>query len=384
MNNIKTKFATIILGLIFWLPQASLANSLIVSSVKNPDPYDGNFSWFRYYEYPGTTIKDAIILRNIGKEAEIVKVYATDATANQAGSFTPKMDTDEQKGIGYWTKVDKKEVTLDPGQSQEVGFEINIPKDITPGQYFGSIIFEEADNTTCDTLQNVSGFCTGNIQIKTRTGNRIYLTIPGEAKHDIKLTDFNWKKSDQGSVHFTFNFSNQGNVAFEPKAVINIYNTWGTKVATLESKLGKSLPGTSISPTLEWKYQDNWGQFTAKAEIYYLEDDQGRVDTLRGTVLSEKKDIEIYIFPWTMFLICLVAFLLLAGGTTAHHLLYKFIQANSVKYTVKKDENLIELARRFHTRWQIIAHINKIRPPFVIKENEVINIPGTKKRANEK
>jgi hypothetical protein len=378
--NLKILILTVLLG----LPQLVFANSLIVSTIKNPDPYNGNLSWFRFYEYPGTTVKDSLILRNIGTETETVKLYAADATSNQAGSFTPKMSDEEQKGIGAWAKLSAKELTLAPDETKEVSFEINIPKSITPGQYFGSIIYEQVSNSTCDSTQAVSGICEGNIQIKTRTGNRIYLTIPGETKQDIKLTDLKWKTTDLNSIHFTFNFINSGNVAFEPKAIIHLYNRWGQKITTLESNLGKSLPGTSISPSMEWKYGQNFGEFTVKTEIYYLEDNQGRFDNLRGTVLSDKKEITLFIFPWTVTIISLIVIALAAGAYFSRRFYFRKILNCCLDYTVQKDENLVELASKFHTGWRTIAYINKIKPPYVIQENQIIKIPQNKKRPDEK
>ena len=58
----------LILGLLLALPQLTLANGIISSTVKNPDPYSGNQSWFRYYESPGNVVKDAIILRILGNQ----------------------------------------------------------------------------------------------------------------------------------------------------------------------------------------------------------------------------------------------------------------------------------------------------------------------------
>ncbi len=384
MLQTKNNLKILILSLLLGVPNLAFANSLIVSTVKTPDPYSGNLSWFRFYEYPGTTIKDALILRNIGNEPETVRLYAADATSNQAGSFSPKMSDETQKGIGSWTKLSAKEITVAPNESKEVTFEIQVPKDITPGQYFGSIIFEQVSDNACDSFLSVSGICEGNIQIKTRTGNRIYLTIPGETKQDIKLKELKWKKTTRNSIHFTFNFTNNGNVAFEPKAVIHLYNQWGQKIKTLDSKLGKSLPGTSISPSMEWKYDQNFGEFTAKTEIYYLEDDQGRFDNLRGTVLSDKKEIKIFIFPWTLAIVSLAALLLATGAYFLRRHSIACIIANCVDYRVQKDENLIGLAEKFHTRWQTLAHINKLKAPYVITENQIIKIPQNKKRADEK
>jgi hypothetical protein len=370
--NIKTKL--LLLALLLCLPRLVLANAIIVSTVKTPDPYNGNQSWFKFYEYPGTTVTDSILLRNLGNNTETVKLYAADATSNQAGSFSPKMENDQQKGLGNWTRLSANEVTLAPDETREVSFQIKIPQEIAPGQYFGSIIVEQINNE-CAVSQAVSNSCEGNIQIKTRTGNRIYLTIPGETKHDIKLQNLRWKKTDSNSVHFTFNFVNNGNIAFEPRAVIQLYDNWGNKISTLESKLGKSLPMTSISPSMEWKYGQNFGDFTAKVEIYYLEQDQGRFDNLRGTVLNEKDEVKIFIFPWLLFVWGISLTVLLSSVYFARKFLIRRQLRHCFDYTVEKDQNLIDLAERFQVKWKTIARINKLKAPYVLHENQLLKIP---------
>ena len=364
--------------------QISLANSVIVSTVKNPDIYSGNQSWFRYYQGPGTVIKDSVILRNIGNETETISLYPTDATSNQVGSFTPKMQDEEQKGIGLWTKLEKNSVTLAPKENIEVKFEIHIPQDITPGQYFGSIINEEVSDSPCDNVLTVAGSCQGNIQIRTRTGNRVYLTVPGQVNENIKLNSFTWKSAKNNTVNFQFSFTNSGNVAFEPKAVIHIYDSFGTKVDTIEAKLGKSLPGSTITPMTTWDHDGHFGSFTAKAEVFYQEDDQGRVDNLHGVTLSEQSELKIFLFPVIPFLVLSSIILFFIIGWSFRQSFYQKIMKNWESYSVQAGDNLIDLAKERNTNWKLIACINKIKAPYVISPKQKIKIPPKKKPLHEK
>jgi WxL Interacting Protein, peptidoglycan binding domain/LysM domain len=382
MKKIKKTIILSILGLFLIAPQITFGNSFIVSTIKDPDPYENNQSWFKYYEYPGATIHDSIVLRNAGDQTETVKVYATDANVNQAGSFTPKMELDEKKGLGVWTTLAQQEITIKHGETKEIEFEIQLPENIPPGQYFGSIIHEQINNGVCNEIQKSSGICTGNIQIKTRAGNRIYLTVPGETKYSISLERMVWKKDALNKILFTFDFINKGNIAFEPKAIIHIYNAWGEEIDTIEGNLGKSLPGSSTSPMLEWQYDQNLGNFTAEAEIYYLEDDLGRFDNLRGTILSDKKTLNIFIFPWTLAIYLLTISVLVSISIISRQRHYKKILKNAIKYTVKEDENIMLIAKKHHVRWKLIAKINGIKAPYILEKNKVIKIPSSQATTN--
>lgn len=366
-----------LIALLLTLPQLSFANGIVSSTIKNPDPYSGNQSWFRYYESPGNTVKDSVILRNLGDQPITIKVYATDAASNQAGSFTLKTNEEEQKGIGLWAKVDRSEVTIQPDENIEVPFEINIPKDLAPGEYFGGIINEEDTQNSCDPIQSVSGQCTGNIQIKTRSGNRIYLTIPGEVKQDIKMTNFSWKQG-QKTVHFNFTFVNKGNVSFEPKAVIDIYNSLNQKIATIEKTLGKSLPNSTISPIVDWEYANNFGPLTAKAKIYYNEEDHGQFNNLHGAVLTDSSEVSMFIFPWMAILIVATIVFLIAGFFIGRKKYHQHLLNNSIDYTVKADDNIMDIAADHQAKWQLIACLNGLKAPYVLTPGQKLKIPTKK------
>jgi hypothetical protein len=379
INNVKRLVIDLaLLGII--IPQIALGNSMIVSTVKNPDLYSNNLSWFRYYQYPGTTVKDSLVLRNIGEHEESIKLYATDATVNQAGSFTPKLEEEEQKGIGLWTSLLQKEVTLQPGESIEVPFSIDIPLGIAPGQYFGSIINEQMSTEACvnGNASDNGSPCPGNIQVKTRTGNRIYLTVPGEIKHDITLRNLGWKITAQKKILFTFNFTNSGNVAFEPQAVLHIYNSWGQEVEVIESRLGKSLPGSSTSPMMEWNPGDGFGSFTVKAEIYYREDDQGRFDSLHGTVLTEQLELSIFIFPWTIAIVALGIVCAVSLTIFGRRKYLKSLRQHSYEYSVLEGDTIISIAAAHGQKWNRIAKINGLRAPYVLQTGQKIKIPLSK------
>lgn len=355
------------------------ASSLVISKVKNTDS-NNNQNWFRFYENPGANITDSIILMNPSKEVQDLKIYVTDATSNQAGSFTPKMPNEEQKGIGAWTSISQENLILNPGEQKEVEFTIHLPNDVPPGQYFGSIMNESSKSLeSCPTESVTDNQCKSNIQIKTRTGNRIYLNIPGEIKQDIKLNSFDWSKTNNNSINFNFNITNSGNVAFQPKATINIYNSWGKKIDSIEGSLGKSLPNTTITPIVNWDTKGQFGNFSAKVNLIYLQEDLGQIDSLHGTPLTETVNLKFYIIPWNIILILLLILISISFSIVYRKLHLKNLIKNSIDYKVKENENLMDIANKYSTNWKIIAKLNKITPPYILKVKQKLKIPQNKK-----
>ena len=50
------------------------------------------------------------------------------------------------------------------------------------------------------------------------------------------------------------------------------------------------------------------------------------------------------------------------------------------EYEVKTGDNLGSLSKEYRVHWEIIAEVNKIKPPYNIKEGEVIKLPPKREK----
>ncbi|MFC1749856.1 WxL protein peptidoglycan domain-containing protein, partial [Pseudomonadota bacterium] len=249
-----------------------LANAQVAITVKNPDPYTGNQSWFVYTKEPGTIIEDVASIKNFSNVTTSVKVYAVDATSSESGSFILKFDTEKQTSIGKWAQVEQKEFELAPGERMDVPFKIEVPMDIGPGQYLGGIVVTNGSKEKIDSDKDceTDRICQTSIGINTRVGSRIYLTVPGEPVEDVIWEDFRYAKNLSGKSYFSFKIINNGNVSYEPKAHVTIYDAIGGIYDEFTAPLGTSLPNTNIDSKIAWtKEAPIFGKFTAEARIEY-------------------------------------------------------------------------------------------------------------------
>jgi hypothetical protein len=396
MKQLTKHLQILILGLIILvLPCLALANNQISVSVKNSAQTDNsNNNRFEFEEPAGGSATGTLILRNTGAEAETVKLYPADAVNNEAGSFILKQLSETQKGLGLWTKMELTEVTLQPEETKEVDFIIHVPKDTTPGQYFGGIIKEdivsdcpngkattgmETTNNSDTNNGNNKNCADGNIQIKTRIGTRIYFTVPGEIREDIKLIGSSYQPGLNNNINFKFKIQNQGNIGYEPKAIIDIYDIFGQKIDTLEEPLGKSLPDSIIEPQVTWQSKAFFGKFTAKAQILFLEIDYGNQNQLHKVANRTTAEIQFFLVPWSI--LCIL--IMLAFGTTGFVFYRKYtfqkLICNASEYTVKENETIEDLAARQKISWRAIARINHLSAPYVIKASQKIKLPSKHK-----
>jgi LysM repeat protein len=53
----------------------------------------------------------------------------------------------------------------------------------------------------------------------------------------------------------------------------------------------------------------------------------------------------------------------------------KWIVESWVSYTVKGTEDITSLAKEHNVSWKMLARVNKLQPPYVLKKNQKIQVP---------
>jgi len=377
--------AWIILNLLMAFPGIVNASGNLTIVVKNPNPYNDNQSWFTYQKKPGEMIDDIAQVKNLSDKPIKAHVYPVDATSNNSGSFILKLENEDRTGIGKWTTISAQDtVTIPPEQSVDFPFQIQIPKDITPGQYFGGLVLEEINDSPqiIQTAAAATGtgqtICCTNILVKTRIGLRIYLTIPGVIKDSMEWLGFSTVQKNK-TTNFQFQIKNTGNVALEPIATVKIFDNTGNQVDEIEKNLGESLPGTTITPNITWGKQPLFGSFKATGELTYHIKSQ-TVDTqLHGSAENNTKIINFSIVPWNIILVIVIC--LIAGGIGATFYIQnqRQIQMNWEAYQIQPNDNIMSIALTHNVEWKKLVHVNKLKPPYLLKSGEKIRVPKKEK-----
>lgn len=383
---ISRRWARALLTLFFLTTNASFASAQVSVTVKSPDPYTGNQSWFVYEKNAGEIIQDVATIKNFGNESVTIKIAAVDATSNNSGSFILKFNGEEQKNIGTWTELEKKEFTLQPGERVNIPFTIKIPINASPGQYVGGIIAENGGGKNGATLRECNEeICNTSVAVKTRIGARIYLTIPGAIKEDIQWTSFQHKVNISGKDHFVFRIENRGNISHEPKVKMEILDSAGNIYDQFEKNLGESSPNSVIEPIIAWdKPSLLIGTFTARATMSFPKRFQAQ-EGLHGAAQEVIQSLSFWAVPWVAIM---VIFLLIIGsfGTYGYAYIRRIkIIKSSGKYEVQDGDDLISIGEKNHIPWKKIVQINKLKAPYIVKKGDHLYVPKTKNRSkNEK
>jgi len=374
----KLQFITGLLTLALAAAPIAYATNGVAITVKNPDPYTNNQSWFVYEKMPGEVIEDIATIKNQGEKDAHVRVYAVDATSNTSGSFILKFLNDKQLGIGAWTNVEKQELTIKPDERVDIPFKITIPENATPSEYYGGIVVETGGDTDPRVCE-ANGKCNTSVNVKTRIGSRIYITIPGKISEKVTWTSFDFHRDWDGQSHLTFGIKNEGNVAYEPKAEIEIYDQNNKLFDHFEADLGDSLPGTTTSKKVAWSKQPGlFGNYTAKANVSFVKKFQ-TASNMHSASYTDTKSLKIMVAPWHTIIGGLLILVVLGLFGISHHHWYKKTAKSWANYQVDENEDIMTIAEEKKVSWKLLARINHLKAPYIIKKGHSIKVPPTKK-----
>lgn len=186
---------------------------------------------------PNSSISGKVLLSNASDDAVVVDMSIQD--------FVPTAGTDTFQFVGrapglttvrdwiVFNNIDDS-ITLKKGESREISYTIKPPVDAEPGSHFG-VLFFKATPVSDSEVQ---------IKVSTQVGVLVFVTIPGKFEQKGVINSFLTKKFFQsGPVSFEMVFENTGTVHYEPKGVIDISNSFGTKIASVP------IEGYAVLPT---------------------------------------------------------------------------------------------------------------------------------------
>lgn len=373
----KIQFITGLLTLVLTAAPIANATNGIAITVKNPDPYTNNQSWFVYEKMPGEVIDDIATIKNQGEKDAHVRIYAVDATSNTSGSFILKFLNDKQLGVGAWTDVEKKELTIKPAERVDIPFKITIPENATPSEYYGGIVVETGGETDPKVCEN-NGKCNTSVSVKTRIGSRIYITIPGKISEKVTWSDFGFDRDWSGQSYLTFGIKNEGNVAYEPKAEIEIFDQNNKLFDHFDADLGDSLPGTTTNKKIAWAKQPSlFGNYTAKANVRFVKKVQ-TASNMHGANYTDTKNLKIMVAPWHTIVITLAILAVLGLFGISQKLWYRKTAKAWTNYQVNSNEDIMTIADEKKISWKLLAKVNHLKAPYIIKKGHSIKVPPTK------
>ncbi|MFA6132066.1 MAG: LysM domain-containing protein [Patescibacteria group bacterium] len=324
---------------------------------------------------PGAIQEEGVVVVNNTASSKTLLVYAADSTPSTGGAFACEQLSEPKDDVGAWILLEKSEVMLDSGTSELVPFIITVPAEPAVGEHNGCILIQE---------KSTGGEQSGKVNISMRTGIRVSITISGEIKRELSITDFSVEK-DGDFIFLSPQVKNTGNTSIDTDISVKINSIFGST----KKEFGGNYP-VLRGETSIWNYEFKkpfWGGvYVASFTAAYDQNSGAEVgkNTDNTLVSLHSPNIRFFSAPQLpaifleisgLALICFLTILVLRVRKNI-----KIIATTWVKKKIRSGDTIQSIAEKKAISWKKIARANRIKAPYVLKSGQTIIVPPKTKR----
>ncbi|HSW78971.1 MAG TPA: hypothetical protein VLF88_03095 [Candidatus Babeliales bacterium] len=251
---------------------------------------------------PGGTNHVTITLKNITVDDVVAKGAVNDFTSDNI-TGNPQIITNPNiqspNSIKkFVTNID--DVALAKGEQKTVVLGLEVPKNTTPGAYYGIVRYRAIPKAL-----NTPG--PGQVALTASVGTIVLITVPGNVREQVQVKGIHiFRGSREGSFFIKpptsigITITNFGNGFVKPFGTVEVNNTFKKAVTSFQlnnpKQLGNILPNSTRTFTNNIKGVNRIGRYTVLASVSYGSGSQ---------VLTLKKDFW-YIPLWLVVIILVV------------------------------------------------------------------------------
>ncbi|HZT17393.1 MAG TPA: DUF916 domain-containing protein [Gaiellaceae bacterium] len=204
-------------------------------------------SYFVLPAKPGETLTTEVRISNVGSAPGRALLYPVDATTGQTSGAVYLSRAAPRRDVGSWVHLGAASVTLAPGASRTVGFSVQVPPSVRPGQHLGGIV---AENATVQGAQgqgrsggHVGGF---RIRIRQLTIVAVQVDLPGPQLARLAVGGIDPGGNGHGYQQLMFGLRNTGTVMVKPTGTLAVTNDRDRRIERAALRLDTVLPRTAI------------------------------------------------------------------------------------------------------------------------------------------
>lgn len=166
---------------------------------------------------PGAQRKYQFFITNISDKTINLRIFPADVQPDENGGRGFSSSNNKPTFAGSWLLPQKiQEITLKPREKKQFSYEVNVPKNLAPGQYIAVAGVEEL--TTASATENRNSKEAQLIaDIENRRGTQMILEYKKEqAAHEMSIDDFKHDYISDGTSQITIKLSNTGTILEKP------------------------------------------------------------------------------------------------------------------------------------------------------------------------
>lgn len=322
MSAISTRVPARLLGIVL-AAAAVTAITVAPSWAEDPPSGDpGRLTWavsptrtegdeartsFAYKVEEGQTLRDSVRIQNFSDRPLPLAVFASDALNSDTGGLDMLPTGRTPRDVGAWIALERSTITLEPKQTIDIPFEMEVPADAEPGDHTGGIVTSFVTPATTSEGAKVN--------LDNRLATRVAVRVNGPLTPGLAVSALttayrgNANPVGGGSMDVTYRVTNTGNVRLSAEQAVRVAGPLGLtkRVATL-GKMPEVLPGNSV--TLKATVTDVWPSVRPETTIRLVPMPTLAGDEFSGIVATQVS-AGTWAVPW--FLLLLV-FLVIAAA----------------------------------------------------------------------
>ncbi len=320
---------------------------------------------------PGDVQEEGVLVVNNTEEKKILLVYAVDSTPSTGGAFACAQKSETPEDVGAWIELKKTEVTVDPSSNVLVPFTITVPQNASVGEHNGCIIIQEKE----EEKREGSG-----VLLSFRTGLRVAITIPGELKRKLEIAGFTVTKKEDGIFLLHPLVKNLGNVSIDTNVKVITRYFFGS----IFFEHGGQYP-ILRGETSDWNFELKrpfWGGwYRSSLIVEYDENPEAGVGVESGKAMTRLEGPSVWFFSFPTSTALIIELLVLLGLVLIGFVFWfrrkrkMWIKEKWVVYEIKSGEDIKSIAEKLDVSWKLLAKVNKIEPPYVLKTGSKIKVP---------
>jgi hypothetical protein len=195
---------------------------------------------------PGETLNSSVSVFNAGSVTSGVTLYATDATTGQTSGAVYGTEHSPRSDVGAWIDLSAHHLTLAPGQTVAVPFQVVIPASVRGGQHLGGI--SALPDQPIKNYTNRTGKATFHIQVQTLSVIAVQVNLPGALTQRLVITGVHGGAARDRQL-LMVGIANPGTALTKGNGVITV-NDGGKKIR-VPFKLDTFVPKTQIEYPVE-------------------------------------------------------------------------------------------------------------------------------------
>ncbi|HCM95682.1 MAG TPA: hypothetical protein DIT09_13870 [Glutamicibacter sp.] len=264
---------------------------------------DAERSSFSYELDPGQSLEDSFEITNYGTKPLELSIYGADGLTSANGALELLPASESSIYIGAWIHVDQPSLTLAAGEDAEVGFTLNIPEDVEPGDYVGGMISSYIDSASEYT-----------VTVDQRLATQLAVRVGGEGTTALSVTEASasapiaWNPFAPVDATVQATVVNEGSLRARGSYTVKISGPFGIAPATHTFLAEELLPGSTVQ--LEQQVPGFWPLLWQQVEVTM---DAEGIDSLPAG--SSTATATFWTFPagWIIILLVVIGAAIILG-----------------------------------------------------------------------